>query len=175
MRLIAIIIIIRTDHQRTLKDLLFLNSNRSAKAEAIVGIALLAAVALLVNTGTPGSEFQGQQQQQQQSTNTSTTANAITAIVSQQQQQQHFTSTRFVEDGNRVILSIDPFTPGNNNFKISFLDSHKNPIDIKSAQIRYTQTEKEIGPINIDTTQVSKGVFSANVAFWFTWTMEFRD
>ena len=27
--------------------------NRSAKAEAIVGIALLAAVALLVNTGTP--------------------------------------------------------------------------------------------------------------------------
>jgi copper transport protein len=149
--------------------------NRSAKAEAIVGIALLAAVALLVNTGTPGSEFQGQQQQQQ-STNTSTTANATTAIVSQQQQQQqqHFTSARFVEDGSRVILSIDPFTPGNNNFKISFLDSHKNPIDIKSAQIRYTQTEKGIGPINIDTTQVSKGVFSANAAFGLPgqWNLE---
>jgi copper transport protein len=83
--------------------------NRSAKAEAIVGIALLAAVALLVNTGTPGSEFQGQQQQ---STNTSATANPITATVGQQQQ-QHFISTRFVEDGSRVILSIDPFTPGN--------------------------------------------------------------
>jgi copper transport protein len=143
--------------------------NRSAKAEAIVGIALLAAVALLVNTGTPGSEFQGQQQQ---STNTSATANPITATVGQQQ--QHFISTRFVEDGSRVILSIDPFTPGNNNFKISFSDSHKNPIDIKSAQIRYTQTEKGMGPINVDTTQVSKGVFSANAAFGLPgqWNLE---
>jgi copper transport protein len=143
--------------------------NRSAKAEAIVGIALLAAVALLVNTGTPGSEFQGQQQQ---STNTSATANPITATVGQQQ--QHFISTRFVEDGSRVILSIDPFTPGNNNFKISFLDSHKNPIDIKSAQMRYTQTEKGMGPINVDTTQVSKGVFSANAAFGLPgqWNLE---
>ena len=126
--------------------------NRTTKIEAIVGIALLAAVALLVNTGTPGSENQGQQQQK------SATSNAVS-------QQQHFTSTRFVEDGNRVILSIDPFTPGNNNFKISFLDSKSKPLDIESAQIRYTQTEKGIGPINIDTTQVSKGVFSANAAF----------
>jgi copper transport protein len=146
--------------------------NRSAKAEAIVGIALLAAVALLVNTGTPGSEFQGQQQQQQQSTNPSSTANPITATLGQQQ--QHFISTRFLEDGSRVILSIDPFTPGNNNFKISFLDSQKNPLDIKSAQMRYTQTEKGIGPITVDATRVSKGVFSANAAFGLPgqWNLE---
>jgi copper transport protein len=136
--------------------------NRSTKMEAIVGIALLAAVALLVNTGTPGSEFQ--RQQQQQSVNALTAANSV-AATTVSQQQQHFTSTRFVEGENRVILSIDPFTPGNNNFKISFLDSKGNPIDIKSAQIRYTQTQKGIGPINVDTTQVSKGVFSANAAF----------
>jgi copper transport protein len=146
--------------------------NRSAKTEAIVGIALLAAVALLVNTGTPGSEFQGQQQSLQ-STNSSSTANALTAaaVVAQQ---QHFTSTRFVEDGSRVILSIDPFVPGNNNFKVSFLDPKGNPVDIKSAQIRYTQTEKGIGPINVDTTQVSKGVFSANAAFGLPgqWNLE---
>ena len=135
--------------------------SRNTKVEAIVGIGLLAAVALLVNTGTPGSEFQGQQQQL--SVNTLTAANSITATTIPQQ--QHFTSTSFVEDGNRVILSIDPFTPGNNNFKISFLDSKKNPLDIRSAQIRYTQIEKGIGPINVNTTQVSKGVFSANAAF----------
>ena len=136
--------------------------NKSTKIEAMVGIALLAAVALLVNTGTPGSEFQGQQQQQQ-SVNALTTAKSIASTTVSQQ--QHFTSTRFVEGGSRVILSIDPFTPGNNNFKISFLDSKRNPIDIKSAQIRYTQIEKGIGPINVDSTQVSKGVFSANAAF----------
>jgi copper transport protein len=143
---------------------------RTTKVEAIVGIALLAAVALLVNTGTPGSEFQGQQQQQ--SANALTTANSgIGTTISQQ---QHFTSTRFVEGGNRVILSIDPFTPGNNNFKISFLDAKNNPLAIRSAQIRYTQIEKGIGPINVNTTEVSKGVFSANAAFGLPgqWNLE---
>jgi copper transport protein len=145
--------------------------SRTTKVEAIVGIALLAAVALLVNTGTPGSEFQGQQQQQQ-SVNALTAANSITATTVSQQ--QNFTSTRFVEGGNRVILSIDPFAPGNNNFKISFLDSKRNPLDVKSAQIRYTQIEKGIGPINVNTTQVSRGVFSANAAFGLPgqWNLE---
>jgi copper transport protein len=143
--------------------------SRSTKVEAIAGIALLAAVALLVNTGTPGSEFQGQQQQ---SANALTAANSTTAAILSQQ--QHFTSTRFVEDGNRIILSIDPFTPGNNNFKISFLDSKSNPLDIDSAQIRYTQIEKGIGPINVNTTKISRGVFSADAAFGLPgqWNLE---
>jgi copper transport protein len=136
----------------------------STKVEAIVGIMLLAAVALLVNTGTPGSEFQGQQQQQQ-SINSITTSNSSSPLTVLQQQQQQFTSTAFTEDGSRVVLAIDPFTPGNNNFKISFLDSKENPVDIKSAQIRYTQIEKGIGPISVNTTRVSRGSFSANAAF----------
>jgi copper transport protein len=145
--------------------------SRTTKAEALVGLALLAAVALLVNTGTPGSEVQGQQQQQQP-TNAFTTANSTTGTTISQQ--QHFKSTRFVEDGNRVVLSIDPFTPGANNFNISFLDSKGNPLDIKSAQIRYTQVEKGIGPINVNTTQISRGVFSANAAFGLPgqWNLE---
>jgi copper transport protein len=139
--------------------------SRTTKVEAIVGIALLAAVALLVNTGTPGSEFQGQQQQSNASNST------IGTTVSEQ---QHFKSTRFVEDGNRVILSIDPFTPGTNNFNISFFDYKGNPLDIKSAQIRYTQIEKGIGPINVNSTQISRGVFSANAAFGLPgqWNLE---
>ncbi len=146
--------------------------SKTTKVEAIVGIALLAAVALLVNTGTPGSEFQGQQQQQQQSINAFTTANSTTGTVISQQ--QHFKSTRFVEDGNRVALSIDPFTPGTNNFIISFLDSKGNHLDIKSAQIRYTQIEKGIGPIKVNTTQISRGVFSTNAAFGLPgqWNLE---
>jgi len=138
--------------------------SRSTKAESIVGIALLAAVALLVNTGLPASEFQ-----QQQNAPAPTTGNTITA-----QQDQGITATRFVENGSRVILSINPYTPGNNNFKISFLDSNRNPIDIKSVQLRYTQIEKGIGPINVDAQQISKGVFSANAAFGIPgkWTLE---
>ena len=86
-------------------------------------------------------------------------ANAVTS------QQQGFTTTNFVENNDRVTLSINPYTPGNNNFRIIYTDSNGNPIDIKSVQLRYTQTEKGIGPITVDSNKVSKGIFSVSAAF----------
>ncbi len=136
----------------------FSRFNSSTKSESFVGIALLAAVAVLVNTGLPSNEFQSQLQQQNAlSVINSTTAAAV---------DQGFIATRFVEDGNdRMILSVDPFAVGNNNFKISLLDSDKNPLDIKSVQMKFTQIDKGIGPVKVDTKQVSKGVFSSQAAF----------
>jgi copper transport protein len=134
--------------------------NTSTKVEAIVGILLLVAVAVLVNTGLPASEFQTQQQIQQQNIQ----AEAQT-LPSKNIKYQTFTSTKFVENGSRVKLSIDPFTPGNNNFKISFLDQNRNLLDIKSVKMKLTQIEQGIGPIEVDTKQISKGIFSANAAF----------
>src|SRR5215204_2130894 len=136
----------------------FSRFNSSTKSESFVGIALLAAVAVLVNTGLPSNEFQSQLQQQNAlSVINSTTAAAV---------DQGFIATRFVEDGNdRMILSVDPFAVGNNNFKISLLDSDKNPLDIKSIQMKFTQIDKGIGPVKVDTKQVSKGVFSSQAAF----------
>jgi len=69
------------------------------------------------------------------------------------------------EKQKSLTLSISPYTPGNNNFKITYTDSNGNPIDIKSVQLRYTQTEKGIGPITVDSNKVSKGIFSVNAAF----------
>ena len=73
------------------------------------------------------------------------------------------------------MLSISPFAPGNNNFKISFLDSSRHPIDIKSVQLKLTEIEKGIGPIKVDTRQISKGVFSANAAFGLLGSGIFRS
>ncbi|HEY7078255.1 MAG TPA: copper resistance protein CopC [Nitrososphaeraceae archaeon] len=135
--------------------------NKTTKAEAILGIALLAAVAVMVNSGLPASEFQNliqQQKQQQQQTQ----------LLPSQIGSQPFTSTGFTEDGNNtVVLSIDPFTPGSNNFQVKFLDLHGNPVDINSAKMRLTQTEKGIGPIEVDTKPVSndKGVYSSKASF----------
>ena len=145
---------------------------KTTKAEAFVGIALLAAVAILVNTGLPASEFQIQlqqlQQQQQQNLPGLNIANAIIT------QPHGFTTTNFVENNDRVTLSINPYTPGNNNFKISYNDSNGNPIDISSVQLRYTQTEKGIGPITVDANKVSKGIFLVNAAFGLAgqWTLQ---
>ena len=133
--------------------------NTTTKIEAIVGILLLVAVAVLVNTGLPASEFQNQQQMQQKVQAESQT------LPSKNIKNQIFTFTKFAENDTRIKLSIDPFTPGNNNFKISFLDQNKNPLDIKSVKMKLTQTEQGIGPIEVGTKQLSKGIFSANAAF----------
>jgi copper transport protein len=145
-------------------DKLVSKFGKSTKAEAFVGIALLAAVAIMVNTGQPASQFQTQiqqvQQQQQQSTPGLNFANGVAAT-----QQQGYTTTSYIENSQKVGIAINPYTPGNNKFQASYSDFNGNPIDIKSVQLRYTQTEKGIGPITVDMNKVSKGVFSVNAAF----------
>ena len=134
--------------------------NKTTKIEALIGIALLLAVAVMVNSGLPESEFQSliQQQKQQYQNGQSLLA---------QTDNKPFTSTSFTEDGDIIILSIDPFTPGSNNFQIKFLNSTWIPIDISSAKMRLTQTEKGIGPIEVDTRRMSPATneFSTSASF----------
>ncbi len=135
--------------------------SKTTRIESIIGIALIASVAVLVDSGVPSSEFQNQLQsiQEQNIFALDTPDNTIS--------NNSLTETKFVENGSRVVLTINPFSTGNNDFKISFLDSNKNPIDMKSVQLRSTQVDKGIGPITIDAQQTSTGIFSANTAFGF--------
>ncbi|MGA8084057.1 MAG: SMP-30/gluconolactonase/LRE family protein, partial [Candidatus Nitrosopolaris sp.] len=150
-----------TDARSGSIDNLISKFGKSTKAEAFVGIALLAAVAVLVNTGLPASEFQNliQQVQQQQNIPGLNFANGIATP------QQGFSATNYIGNNQKVTLSINPYIPGNNKFQIVYSDSNGNPIDIKSVQLRYTQTDKGIGPITVDMDKVSKGIFSVNAAF----------
>src|SRR6267143_1500811 len=142
--------------------------SKSTKIESLVGMALIASVAVLVDSGLPSNEFQNQLQLIQQSNifALATIDNLVTG--------HGFTETKFVENGNRVVLTINPFSTGNNDFKISFLDSNKNPIDMKSVQLRLTQVDRGIGPNIVDAQQVSTGVFSTNTAFGFSghWNLQ---
>jgi copper transport protein len=138
---------------------------------------LLMSVAFLVNTGLPASEFQNQsqpnqqqqqQQQQQQFTassmSTSTPVAASTDDNSSASNQYGFVSTKFLDNGSKMTLSIDPFSIGNNNFRVAFTDFGGNPIGIKSTQMKFNQIEEGIGPVNVNAQQIAKGVFSANTA-----------
>jgi copper transport protein len=147
--------------------------SKSTKAESVVGIVLLVAVAFLVNTGLPASEFQNQLQPNQQQQAEQVAASSLSSPVAastgdnnnnNDSNQNGFTSTKFLENGSKMSLSINPFSIGNNNFKIVFTDSAGAPIGIKSVQMKFNQIEKGIGPINVDAQQTSKGVFSANTA-----------
>jgi copper transport protein len=141
--------------------------SKNTKIESLIGIALIASVAVLVDSGLPSSEFQNQLQLIPQP---NIFALATADLVSGHQ----FTETKFIENADRIVLTINPFATGNNNFKISFLDSNKNPIDMKSVQLRLTQSDMGIGPNTIDAKQISSGVFSVNTAFGFSghWNLQ---
>ena len=128
---------------------------KSIKVECVIGILLLSSVAFLVNTGLPRSEFQDQFIQQQQPSSFLTSQSVFSA----------FKSIRFVDNDTRVLLSISPFTVGSNNFTVSFIDSKDNPIDVISPVMKFREIGNDIGPINIDLQQLSKGVYFANATF----------
>ena len=136
---------------------------RALLIEAFLGIALLVSVGLLVNTGVPASEIQNQAQ----------TVGAQT-VGQVKIQNQNFETTRFLDNDTKVELSILPFEVGNNNFKVSFSDMNDEPIDISSAEIKYTQTEKSIGPITAELEKQSRGIYTVNASFGIPglWNME---
>jgi copper transport protein len=139
--------------------------DKAIKIEALIGLALVAAVAVLVDSGLPSGEFQNQLQSVQY--------DVFGLTVNSNLATPGLVQTGFIENGSRIVSSISPFTTGDNNFDVSFLDSSKNQIDMESAQIRLTQTDNGIGPITIDTNKTGTGTFSAKTDFGFPghWTL----
>jgi putative copper export protein/streptogramin lyase/methionine-rich copper-binding protein CopC len=146
--------------------------NRSIKIEAILGILLLGAVAVLTNTGLPASEFQGRLQQSGENSQQTDIQNLLITtygtnnIIGDQGIVSGYTATQYLDNATaKIKLTIDPFVVGNNYFKVEFMDLLGNPIDMRTVRIKMTQTEENIGPIEIQTNKISKGVFTANASF----------
>ena len=138
---------------RSTKSKLLSKFGLSIRIESIAGILLVASVAVLVDSGLPATEYQDILQAQQPA--------AAAFGINSDNTQNVFTDTRFVENGSRVVLTIDPYFVGSNTIDISFLDANRNPIDIQSVLLEFTQTDKSIGPIKVNTTQVSPETYAA--------------
>ncbi len=144
--------------------------SRSIRTEAIFGILLLAAVAVLTNTGLPASEFQGQIQQAGKDASQTDIQNLLitTSGIGDQGSSggSGYSDTQYLENATaRIKLDIEPFAVGNNNFEVEFQDMSGNPIDMRTVGMKLTQTEENIGPIEIQTNKVSEGTFTANASF----------
>ncbi|MGC2306768.1 MAG: copper resistance protein CopC, partial [Nitrososphaeraceae archaeon] len=156
--------------------------NSSIKIESILGILLLGAVAGLTNIGLPASEFQGQLQQNGENNqqtgiqNLLITTSGFNNGIGQSNgggadgqniaAEGGYSATQYIENATaRIKIFIEPFTVGNNNFEIEFLDSLGKPIDMRTVGIKMTQTTENIGPIEIQTKKVSNGLFTANASF----------
>lgn len=146
--------------QKTTNTKLILSRfDTSVKISAFVGMALIASVAVLVDSGLPSSEFQNQIQLLQ---------NKVFALTTNDTPNiQGLSQTGFVENSSRIVSSMSPFATGNNDFTISFLDSNRKPIDMKSAQLKLTQTDSGIGPITVYANKTGIGTFTTNTDFGF--------
>lgn len=134
--------------------------NKTVKIEAIIGFVLIASIAFLVDSGLPGIQFQNElAQQQHQIPKIFAFANQLTLY------QNKFTDTGFTDNGDRIVLTIEPYYAGKNNVIISYLDPNNNPIKINSTQITLNQVNKGIGPlVEKNAVMVSQGVFSFDTA-----------
>jgi copper transport protein len=147
--------------------------NRSIKIEAILGILLLGAVAVLTNTGLPASEFKGQllqgggnNGQVTDIQNLLVTMSGANAGVGDQGNVGGYSAAQYLDNAtSRIKLTIDPYRVGSNNFEIEFLDLAGNPINMNTVGMKLTQTEENIGPIEIQTNRAAKGLFTANASF----------
>jgi putative copper export protein/methionine-rich copper-binding protein CopC/streptogramin lyase len=148
--------------------------NKSIKTEAVLGILLLGAVAVLTNSGLPASEFQGQSQQSSDEVTEATAIQNLLVTTSGASDGTGgkgtvgggYSSTQYADNATvQIKLNIEPFSVGNNNFEIEFLDLAGNPIDIRTAEIKLMQTEENIGPIEIQTNKISEGLFTSNASF----------
>jgi putative copper export protein/streptogramin lyase/methionine-rich copper-binding protein CopC len=149
--------------------------NKNIKIEAILGILLLGAVAVLTNTGLPASEFQGQSQPGSEGGEQTDIRNVILSTSGASNgigdqgnvgEGGRYSSTQYLDNATtKIKLGIEPFSVGNNNFEIEFLDLEGTQIDMRSVDIKLTQTQDNIGPIEIQTKKISDGLFTANASF----------
>lgn len=139
--------------------------DKTIKIETLIGLALVATVAVLVDSGLPSGEFQNQLQSVQY--------DVFGLAVNNNPTTPGLVQTGFIENESRIVSSISPFTTGDNDFVVSFLDSSKNQIDMESAQVKLTQTDNNIGPITIDANKTGTGTFTAKTDFGFPghWTL----
>jgi copper transport protein len=133
---------------------------RTLKAEAGVGIALLLMVSLMANGALPEGEFPQYANEDTQS------------AFAQAPADRGYVQTLITSAG-RVDLAVKPYAVGQNTFTLSFFDLDGKPATgIESASVKMTNVERGIGPITVETTKKSEGVYTAEAAFGIAGTWD---
>lgn len=127
---------------------------KTLKAEACVGIALLFMVSLMANGALPSGQFPIYEREP---------LDGQAAFA--QAPSTDFVRTLYTDEGT-IKFTVSPFAVGQNTFKLSFFKPDgSNATGIESGTIKLTQLEKGIGPITVETKELSDSVFSADAAF----------
>lgn len=139
--------------------------DKTLKAEAGLGIALLLMVSVMANGALPSGQFPAYERERLE---------GQTAFA-EKAPRTDYIRTLYTDEGT-IKLTISPFAVGQNTFRLSFFEPDgSDAAGIESATIKLTQLERGIGPITVETQElVDNNVFSADAAFSLTgnWHIE---
>lgn len=150
--------------------------DKSLKIEAALGVGLLFMVSLMANMALPSGEFPAYERADAEDITGAGSAasgslDGNTALPSKKE----LSEVAYLANGNRIQLNIKPFTLGQNTFEVTYYDSNNSIARfINSSTIKLTQVERGIGPIEVDMSNQSPGVFNVDTAFSLAgrWTVQ---
>jgi copper transport protein len=150
--------------------------NKSLKVEAALGLGLLFMVSLMANMALPSGEFPAYERVNSEDGRAEFSASGLDNLLGNRSlsNEKEFSETVYLANGDRIQLRIEPFTIGQNSFEVTYFDNNSFAQFINSSTIKLTQVERGIGPIVVDMSNYSQGVFRADAAFPFAgrWAVE---
>jgi copper transport protein len=150
--------------------------NKSLKIEAALGIGLLFMVSLMANMALPSGEFPAYERADAE--DITGAGSAVSGSLDGRRalpSEKELSEVAYLANGDRIQLNIKPFTLGQNTFEVTYYESNNSIARfINSSTIELTQVERGIGPIEVDMSNQSPGVFIVETAFSLAgrWTVQ---
>jgi copper transport protein len=148
---------------------------RTLKVEAVLGVGLLFMVSLMANMALPSGEFPAYERSDSgDSTELDSSSTASLINSGSLLSEKEFSEIAYLANGDKIQLRIDPFTIGQNTFEVTFYDNNSIARFINSSAIKLTQVDKGVGPIVVDMSNLSQGVFRVDTALSLPgrWTVQ---
>jgi copper transport protein len=150
--------------------------DKTIKIEAALGVGLLFMVSLMANMALPSGEFPAYERADAEDvTEAGRTASASLVGNGALPDEKELSEVAYLANGNRIHLNIKPFTLGQNTFVVTYYDNEGSIARfINSSTIKLTQIERGIGPIEVEMSNQSRGVFTVDAAFSLAgrWTVQ---
>ncbi len=145
------------------------------KVEAVLGVGLLFMVSLMANMALPSGEFPAYERPDAgDSTELDASSSASLINNGSLLSEKEFSEIAYLANRDKIQLRIDPFTIGQNTFEVTFYDNNSIARFINSSAIKLTQVDKGVGPIVVDMSSQSQGVFRVDTALSLAgrWTVQ---
>jgi len=148
---------------------------KTLRVEAVLGFGLLFMVSLMANMALPSGEFPDYERPDAgDSTQLDASSSASLIYNGSILSEKEFSKIAYLANGDKIQLKIDPFTIGQNTFEVTFYDNSSIARFINSSAIKLTQVDKGVGPIVVDMSNQSQGVFRVDTALSLAgrWTVQ---